>query len=81
MIPFAEIIEVKPLLEALWTSVVFGLVVLVVAGIGVSASLRAADQRSAGNHEASFASWSLVTIGCGVVLVAAVVLGIWAMTQ
>jgi hypothetical protein len=80
MIPFAEIIEVAPLLEAIWTSVVFGLVVLVVAGIGVSASLRAADQRS-DHHEASFASWSLVTIGCGVILVAAVVLGIWAMTQ
>jgi hypothetical protein len=81
MIPFAEIVEFKPLLEALWTSVVFGLVVLVVAGIGVSASLRAADQRAAGDHEASFASWGLVTIGCGVILVAAVVLGIWAMTQ
>jgi hypothetical protein len=80
MIPFAEIIEVKPLLEAVWTSVVFGLVVLVVAGIGVSASLRAADQRS-DHHEASFASWSLVTVGCGVVLVAAVALGIWAMAQ
>ena len=81
MISFAEIVEVKPLLEAVWTSVVFGLVVLVVAGIGVSASLRAADQRAAGNHEASFASWGLVTIACGAVLVAAVVLGIWAMTQ
>jgi hypothetical protein len=80
MTPFAEIIEIAPLLEALWTSVVFGLVVLVVAGIGVSASLRAADQRGA-DHEASFASWGLVTIGCGVILVAAVVLGIWAMTQ
>ena len=80
MIPFAEIIEVAPLLEAVWTSVVFGLVVLVVAGIGVSASLRAADQRS-DHHEASFASWSVVTIGCGVVLVAAVALGVWAMTQ
>jgi hypothetical protein len=80
MTPFAEIIEVAPLLEAIWTSVVFGLVVLVVAGIGVRASLRAADQHSE-HHEGSFASWSLVTVGCGVVLVAAVVLGIWAMTQ
>ena len=35
MIPFAEIVEVKPLLEAIWTSVVFGLFVLIVAGIGV----------------------------------------------
>jgi UPF0716 family protein affecting phage T7 exclusion len=80
MIPFAEIIEVAPLLEAIWTSVVFGLFVLVVAGIGVSASLRAADQR-ADHHEASFASWGIVTIACGVLLVAVVVLGIWAMTQ
>jgi hypothetical protein len=80
VIAFAEIVEVAPLLEAIWTSAVFGLVVLVVAGVGVTASMRAADQRS-GHHEASFASWSLVTVGCGVILVAAVVLGIWAMTQ
>jgi hypothetical protein len=80
VIPFAEIVEVKPLLEAIWTSVAFGLVVLVVAGIGVTASLRAGDQRSE-HHEGAFASWSLVTVACGAILVAAVVLGIWAMTQ
>jgi UPF0716 family protein affecting phage T7 exclusion len=80
MIPFAEIIEVKPLLEAIWTSVVFGLFVLVVAGIGVRASLRAADQHGE-HHEGSFASWGIVTIVCGALLLAAVVLGIWATTQ
>jgi hypothetical protein len=80
MTPFAEIIEVAPLLEAIWTSVAFGLGVLLVAGVGVTASLRAADQRAA-HHEGGFASWSVVTVGCGVILVAAVVLGIWAMTQ
>jgi len=80
MIPFAEVVEVKPLLEAIWTSAVFGLVVLVVAGVGVTASLRAADQRGA-HHEGAFASWSVVTIACGAILVAAVVFGIWAMTQ
>jgi hypothetical protein len=80
MSPFAEIVEVAPLLEAVWTSVAFGLVVLVVAGVGVTASLRAADQRTE-HHEGSFASWSLVTILCGAILVTAVVLGIWAMTQ
>jgi UPF0716 family protein affecting phage T7 exclusion len=80
MIPFAEIIEVKPLLEAIWTSVVFGLFVLVVAGIGVSASLRAADQHGE-HHEGGFASWGIVTVVCGALLVATVVLGIWAMTQ
>jgi hypothetical protein len=80
MTPFAEIIEVAPLLEAVWTSVAFGLLVLVVAGVGVSASLKAGDQRSE-HHEGSFASWGILTVACGAVLVAAVVLGIWAMTQ
>lgn len=80
MIPFAEIVEVAPLLEAIWTSAAFGLGVLLVAGIGVSASLRAADQRSE-HHEGAFASNSIVTIVCGLLLVGAVVLGIWAMTQ
>ncbi|MGH2936784.1 MAG: hypothetical protein ACRDPE_01535 [Solirubrobacterales bacterium] len=80
MIPFAEVVEVAPLLEAIWTSAVFGLVVLLVAGVGVTASLRAGEQRSE-HHEGAFASWSLVTIACGAILVAAVVLGIWAMTQ
>jgi UPF0716 family protein affecting phage T7 exclusion len=80
MIPFGEVVEVAPLLEAIWTSAVFGLVVLVVAGIGVSASLRAADQRGE-HHEGGFVGWGFVTIACGACLVAAAVLGIWAMTQ
>lgn len=80
MNPLAEIVEVAPLLEAIWTSAAFGLVVLVVAGIGVSASLRAADERGE-HHEGGFASYSVVTVLCGLVLVAAAVLGIWAMTQ
>jgi UPF0716 family protein affecting phage T7 exclusion len=80
VIPFAEVVEVAPLLEAIWTSAVFGLVVLLVAGVGVTASLRAGEQRGE-HHEGAMASWSLVTIACGAVLVAAVVVGIWAMTQ
>lgn len=80
MIPFAKIIEVAPLLEAIWTSVAFGLGVLVIAGIGVRASLRAADERG-DHHEGAFASYGIVTIVCGLLLVAAVVLGIWAMTR
>ena len=80
MIPIAEIVEVAPLLEAIWTSAAFGLVVLLIAGVGVTASLRAADQRSE-HHEGSFASWGIVTIACGALLLAAVVVGIWAMTQ
>jgi hypothetical protein len=80
MIPFGEVVEVAPLLEAIWTSAVFGLVVLVVAGIGVSASLRAAGQRGE-HHEGGFVGWGFVTVACGACLVAAVVVGIWAMTQ
>ena len=80
MSPFAEIVEVAPLLEAIWTSAAFGLGVLVVAGIGVTASLRAADDRGE-HHQGGFAGMSIVTVLCGVALVAAVVLGIWAMTQ
>jgi hypothetical protein len=80
MNPFAEIVEVAPLLEAIWTSVAFGLGVLIVAGIGVRASLRAADERGE-HHEGAMASYSFVTIICALLLVAAVVLGIWAMTQ
>ena len=80
MIPFAKVIEVAPLLEAIWTSIVFGLGVLLIAGIGVRASLRAADERGE-HHEGTFASYSIVTIVCALLLVAAVVLGIWAMTQ
>jgi hypothetical protein len=77
---FAEIVEVAPLLEAIWTSIAFGLGVLIVAGIGVRASLRAADERGE-HHEGAMASYSFVTIICALLLVAAVVLGIWAMTQ
>ncbi|MBN9621976.1 MAG: hypothetical protein J0H06_03330 [Actinobacteria bacterium] len=80
MIPFAQIVEIDPLLEAIWTSVAFGLGVLVIAAIGVRASLRAAEQRGE-HHEGAFASYGFVTIFCGLLLVAAVVLGIWAMTQ
>lgn len=80
MIPLAQIVEVAPLVEAIWTSAAFGLGVLVIAGIGISASLRAAEERGE-HHEGAFASLSLVTVLCGLALVGAVVLGIWAMTQ
>jgi uncharacterized membrane protein YiaA len=80
MIPFAELIEIAPLLEAIWTSIAFGLGVIVIAAIGVRASLRAADEHG-DHHEGATASYSIVTIICALLLVAAVVVGIWAMTQ
>jgi hypothetical protein len=78
--PLAEIVEVSSLLEAIWTSAAFGLGVLLVAGIGVSASLRAAEARGE-HHEGGFASYSIVTVVCALLLVAAAALGIWAMTR
>ena len=78
--PFAEIVEVAPLLEAIWTSVAFGLAVLVIAGFGVFASLRAGEQRQE-HHEGAVVSYSIVTVVCGALLIGAIVLGIWAMTQ
>lgn len=80
MIPLAEIVEWKPLLEAVWTSAVFGLAVLVIAGFGVRASLRAADQRSE-HHEGAVIGYSAITVGCVALLVVAIAFGIWAMIQ
>jgi UPF0716 family protein affecting phage T7 exclusion len=80
MIPLAAIVEWKPLLEALWTSAAFGLAVLIVAGVGVRASLRAADQRSE-HHEGAVLGYGAITVGCVALLVAAIVVGIWAMAQ
>jgi UPF0716 family protein affecting phage T7 exclusion len=78
--PLAEIVEVVPLLEAIWTSAAFGLAVLAIAGIGVFASLRADEDRRA-HHEGALVGYSVLTVACVVLLIAAVVLGIWAMTQ
>ncbi len=80
MIPLGEIVEVAPLLEAIWTSAAFGLAVVAIAAVAVVSSLRAADDRG-GHHEDGFAAWSLLTVACVALLVAAVGLGIWAMTQ
>ena len=78
--PLAEIVEVDPLLEALWTSAAFGLAVLAIAGFGVVASLKAADQRSE-HHEGGLIGYGAITVVCVALLVAAAALGIWAMTQ
>jgi hypothetical protein len=78
--PSAEIVEVAPLFEAIWTSAAFGLAVLGIAGVGVFASLRADEQRRE-HHEGALVSFGALTVVCIALLVAAVVLGIWAMTQ
>jgi hypothetical protein len=76
----ASLIDWHLLGQAVLTSVVFGLGVLLVAGVAVAASLRAQDSRTDGN-EAAFVGFSAVTlIGVAGVL-AAIAGGIWVMTQ
>lgn len=79
-VPLAEIVEVDPLLEALWTSVAFGLAVIAIATFAVVFSLRAQDQRRE-HHEGTMVGYSVGTVVCVLLLVGAIGVGIWAMTQ
>jgi len=76
----ATLVDWDLLGQAVLSSFVIGLGVLVVAGVAVAASLRAQDARSDGNATA-FIGFSAVTV-LGVVAVAAAVGGgIWVMAQ
>jgi hypothetical protein len=72
---FAEI-DWSALGQAAWTSVAIGLGVLLVAGVAVTSSLRAQDSR--GGVSTVF---NVLTIACVVALFAAVVIGIYIMTD
>jgi hypothetical protein len=74
---FGEV-EWGKLLEAAVVSAVFGIGVILVAGIAVVASLRAQDRRRA-DHGA--VALDAVTIACVVGIAAAIALGIYIMTQ
>jgi hypothetical protein len=76
---FAEI-DWAALGQAAWTSVAIGLGVLLVAGVAVSSSLRAQDARGSG-HSGGGAVFNVLTIACVVALAAAVVIGIYFMTD
>lgn len=76
----ATLVDWDLLGQAVLSSFVIGLGVLVVAGVAVAASLRAQDSRSDGN-ETAFIGFSAVTV-LGVVAVAAAIGGgIWVMAQ
>jgi len=66
--------------QAVLSSFVIGLGVLVVAGLAVAASLRAQDSRSEGN-ETAFIGFSAITVLGVVAVLAAVGGGIWVMAQ
>jgi hypothetical protein len=76
---FAEI-DWGALAQAAWTSVAIGLGVMIVAGVAVTSSLRAQDAK-AGGHGGGSAVLNVLTITCVFALFAAVVIGIYIMTD
>ncbi len=76
----ATLVDWDLLGQAVLTSFVIGLGVLVVAGVAVAASLRAQDSRSEGN-ETAFVGFSAITVLGVVAVLAAVGGGIWVMAQ
>jgi hypothetical protein len=76
---FAEI-DWAALGQAAWTSVAIGLGVMLVAGVAVTSSLRAQDARASGQGGGG-AVLNVLTIACVVALLAAIVIGIYIMTD
>ncbi len=74
------IVDWHSLGQAVLSSVLIGLGVLIVAGFGVVASLRAQDARTKG-QEGAVIGFSVITVLCIVGIGGAIVAGIWAMTQ
>jgi hypothetical protein len=69
-------IDWAALAQAVWTSVAVALGVLLVAGVAVTSSLRAQDSRGGVSTVLN-----VLTIACVVALFAAVVIGIYIMTD
>ena len=66
--------------QAAWVSVAIGLGVLLVAAVAVTSSLRAQDARCVGQSGAA-SVFNAVTVICVIALIAAVVIGIYIMTD
>jgi hypothetical protein len=75
----AVTIEWSKLLQAAYVSAAFGIGVIAVAGVAVVASLRAQDRRSA--HQGGAVAFDIVAATCVIGIVAAIVLGIYIMTD
>lgn len=72
-------IDWASLLEAAYVSAAFGIGVMLVAGVAVVASLQAQDRQRA--HQGGAVALHVLTGVCVLAIVAAVVLGIWVMTD
>jgi hypothetical protein len=76
----ATIVDWAALAKTAWVSALIGLGVLIVAAIGVSASLKAQDDRHAGANTAAV-TYGAVTVLCVAGLIVAVVYGIYLIAQ
>jgi ribosomal protein L11 methylase PrmA len=76
---FGVTIEWSKLVEAAYVSGAFGIGVILIAGFAVVASLRAQDRRSA--HQGGAIVLDVLTGACVLAIAAAVVLGIFIMTD
>jgi hypothetical protein len=78
MTPFAELIEWSLLAEAAYIAAIAGIGIMLVAALGVVASLRAQDNRR--EHRGPVLAFDLATGLAVLVIVAAIVAGIYTMT-
>ena len=76
----ASVVEWDLLWEAVYVSVIVGIGVAVIAAIAVRTSLRAQDERAAGQGAAATLNTGL-TVVCVAALGAAIVIGIYLLTQ
>jgi hypothetical protein len=76
---FASIVDWGKLLQAAYVPAAFGIGVMLVAGLAVLASLRSQDRRRA--HQGGAIALDAVTVACVLAIAAAIVLGIYVMTD
>jgi hypothetical protein len=76
----ATIVAWAALAQAAWVSAAIGFGILLVAAIGVAASLKAQDDRHAGANTAAV-TYGAVTVLCVAGLIIAIVYGIYLITQ
>ncbi len=74
MLPIAEVVDWKALLEVVWSSLAAGLAVTIAASLAILGATRAVDSRRDG-HIVPAGLFSLVGLFGAVLLAAAVVLG------
>ena len=75
----ASIVDWGKLWQAAWVSAVFGIGVVLIAGLAVVASLRSQDRRQA--QQGGAIAFDIVTGACVLAIAAAIVLGIYIMTD